>query len=287
MYTIDCKMPRVAKNPYTCPRCGYNTTRKDFMRKHLQALQMPCAPTVSRVVVDDYVKDIVLAERIYAPPPVGARVVPASPQPTTINIGLDETIKLDSIGKARKRGVMIPKIRKDDLSDVDVIYNENYNRIEFHIGVAKGVTYLIDILVSSYLNYYEVYLIHMVEYGTMVDKLTAYSSLVEYYKFTSMFDVKPFVQGKHDSEVLYNDDDVHQSIIPSYRVVDTYKELYDLCKSGTTLSQRRELHKAVLDIVKNSTKTNVIEINKQIMTLLNMDEEFKRVITHDQVGIAE
>jgi hypothetical protein len=257
------------------------------MRKHLQTVATPCAPTVSRVDVGD----IILAERIYAPPPVAAPVAPAAPQPTTVN-NLEETINLDSTGKARKRGAMFPKIRKDDLSDVDVIYNEHYKRIELHFGAAKGVTYLIDILVSTYLNYYEVYLIHMVEYGTMVDKLRAYSSLVEYYKFASMFDVKPFVQGKHDSEVLYNididnDDDVHQSKIPSYIVVDTYTGLYDLCKSGTTLAQRRELHKEVLDIVKNSTNTNVIEINKQIMTLLNIDEKFKRVITHGRVGISD
>ena len=343
-------MPRITKNPYTCPRCGYNTKRKDLMRRHLETLKAPCMPTLSRVVLDDEIKDMIMTERVYTPPAldpiIDARVV-AEPHPTTVNINTFNTmnnmissmdpidkvtkwnahnnvevldfeekldnhfarvvnrLKSDSTGKAPivfKRGDIlemihtITKIREDDLSDFNVFYNKNNNRIAFYLGdewddneCNKGLTYLIDTLVSSYLDYYEMYLIRKIEHGTMVDKSTVHSSLVEYYTFTSTFDVKPFVQGKHDSQVMYNSDDDEAAFtdVESHRIVDTYTALYHRCKSGTTQAQRRELHKAVLDIVKNSTKTNILEINKQIMTLLNLDEEFKRVITHGRIGISD
>ena len=76
-------MPR---HPYTCPRCGYQTTKKDRMHDHMYNLKKVCPAQLS-VVVDltPDVKEFVMNNRVYHVPVQNNPSTVANPVITNIN----------------------------------------------------------------------------------------------------------------------------------------------------------------------------------------------------------
>lgn len=60
-------MPRDKQVPYTCPRCGYYTQKKQHMHQHLHKSKKPCPAEVNIDLTPD-IKDYILKNRIYHPP---------------------------------------------------------------------------------------------------------------------------------------------------------------------------------------------------------------------------
>lgn len=61
-------MPRHKKEPYHCPRCGYTSEQKSFMKKHFYMLKKPCPATKLDVVLTDELKTYILDNRVYHEP---------------------------------------------------------------------------------------------------------------------------------------------------------------------------------------------------------------------------
>lgn len=81
-------MTRTSKPPYCCPRCGYETSRKDLITRHFTTLKQACPALNGDIVIDDAIKDYVLANRIYRRPTVVTR-----PPPSTSIVHVDTTMK--------------------------------------------------------------------------------------------------------------------------------------------------------------------------------------------------
>ena len=64
----------------------------------------------------------------------------------------------------------------------------------------------------------------------------------------------------------------------SHRIVDKYMTLYSKTKEALSETYRKHTTKTVLEVIKTTTKTNIRELNKRLMELLNVDEEFKKTI---------
>jgi len=186
------------------------------------------------------------------------------------------------------------KSTKSSLEDFNVFYDKEQERICFYMGSwenqqkTEGIKYLVDTLVSNYMDVYEVYLIRKLENinGSCTDKARLTSSLEDYYRFTSAFDIPPFVQGKSD-HALYSmegsdSDEPESHDIESHRIVDKYCSIYEQCKAALTISEKKDLHKAVLDIVKNSSKTNLRELNHRIMGIIKIDKDFGNMLLKSQ-----
>ena len=63
--------------PYTCPRCGYETTLKGNAQKHLYGLKKACPGQVdSSIELTDEIKASILANRIYRPPAAAQAAAP-------------------------------------------------------------------------------------------------------------------------------------------------------------------------------------------------------------------
>ena len=60
-------MPK-KKSSYTCPRCGYFTSQKGDMRKHLYNLLKPCPATECDVQLTEDIKEYILTNRVYHHP---------------------------------------------------------------------------------------------------------------------------------------------------------------------------------------------------------------------------
>jgi hypothetical protein len=58
-------MPRKANTPYTCPCCGYYTTKKTHMYRHLYELLKPCRQTENELELTDAIKQHILNNRVY------------------------------------------------------------------------------------------------------------------------------------------------------------------------------------------------------------------------------
>jgi len=332
-------MGRPKLKPYCCPRCTYETPRKDYIRVHFTKLKKPCV-AVNPITLTPDIIEYVYANRVYnlvAPPP---------PPPQTINniinqnnyisnyiANMDVFTKLNQLlqyknvelqdfeslvestyekeaHKFKKdlyRGdvqydqnhflEMIHKVtraEKPNLSDLSVMYNKDEDRIYLSTGSGnwdnlqrdRGVEYIVDTIASYYLEYYEIYLIRKIESSkvTPVQKMALQTCLDEYYKFISTFKVSPFVRNKQDRDIFANDersdeddDDNQENIadVDSHRLVDKYNTLYQTASNATTDAQKKHILKSVVEVIKTSTKTNIRDLNKQIMSIIHMDEEFK------------
>ena len=58
-------MPRRTLPPYTCPRCGYATSQKQYMHRHLYTLKKACPSIQGVMEVTDKMKEFVMANRIW------------------------------------------------------------------------------------------------------------------------------------------------------------------------------------------------------------------------------
>ena len=55
------------RDPYECPRCGYKTKDRAFMRKHLYQLKKPCPSSRNEITMTEDVKTRILENRVYKP----------------------------------------------------------------------------------------------------------------------------------------------------------------------------------------------------------------------------
>lgn len=58
---------RHRRDPYTCPRCGYETPKRDRAFNHLYNLKKPCPASRCNIPLTEAVKQFVLDNRIYHP----------------------------------------------------------------------------------------------------------------------------------------------------------------------------------------------------------------------------
>jgi hypothetical protein len=144
-----------------------------------------------------------------------------------------------------------------------------------------GIRYLVDTLVSYNLENYEVYLIRKLEERATLGELTA--SLEDYYRFIATFRVMPWVHNKSDAQLLDGEcGGVAESDcgalggIGDNEIACKYMRMYERIKDELTLAQRKLTARAVVDVIKTTTKTNIRELNKRIMGFLNVDEGFKQ-----------
>jgi len=179
--------------------------------------------------------------------------------------------------------------REEFIQDMNFIYDWKRQRIrvfgarwEEHL-IQQGLTYLVDTIASYYLETYEVYLIRkLIDLKTSIKSRQKYmESLTQYYLFLASFDVMPYVDGKYDNRVIYNRGDPEYDVAPescdfeAHRIVDQYLHLYNETKSNMTIAQRRKIQSEVSNIIKSNTRNNITELDKDILGIMNIDNEFK------------
>lgn len=184
--------------------------------------------------------------------------------------------------------------KKRSCEDMCIIYNKDDARIYMSEGNGRwedyqkdqGMTYLVETITSYCLDAYEVYLIRKLENESTIhtDRALALSSIEEYYRFIATFNAKPFVHKKADPQIMFNSDDsdyesdVDDRDIASHRIVDKYNGLYKRTKDSLTDAHRKVTIKSVLDVINRTTKNNIRELNNHIMTIIKVDETFKKLM---------
>ena len=176
-----------------------------------------------------------------------------------------------------------------DVPKLNIIYDNVLDKLQiFHCGewvsflMDSGVKDIIEKIQGCYLNAYECFLIRRIYNSTTpcFVKQQYKESLKEYYRFLACFDIDPFIKDKHDAEIL-DDSSIDCS---EYTIQDEWYAKYKTIDEVLMKSDINRTKKEICNIIKNNTKASILELNKKVMEIMQMDEEFKtqiiQTITH-------
>lgn len=166
----------------------------------------------------------------------------------------------------------------ENFKNLNVLYDTSMNKLKLYKGnwetviLDIGVKDLIQLIQDSYLYQYEIYLLKKIYGGieTNYREIAKYKeSLEDYFKFISIFDVKPYCFEKMNCDILDNDDE-------EYSIEEKCRVEYD--RIAIVKSEVNKTKKVVTDLIKNNGKNNIKELNKLVVDTINIDEYFKKCI---------
>jgi hypothetical protein len=180
------------------------------------------------------------------------------------------------------------------VENFNILYDEKLNKLKyFSCGTWKstlidgGITELIEKIQSCYLDSYECYLLRKIEGDNTYERTQAVEHLEQYYRFIACFDITPYVVDKNNNQILFSIDDERYHLPVSnyntsmYTIQDTWFSKYRKIKDAITMQEHNKITKNVKDIIKRNTRNNVVELNKRMMELFQMDESYKIKVIQD------
>lgn len=179
------------------------------------------------------------------------------------------------------------------LEEFNVMYDSQLNKVLLYESgfwkemiVATGLKTIIATIQEHFWDAYECHLIRRIHSSEQnaFQKSKIRDLLKEYYTFLACVDVDPYVKDRYDNQILYTSDDDRYFEEPDphesrgFEIVDEYTKLYKELKENLTMRQRGSVKKDLLDMIKRNSKKNVTELNKAVMSLFKVDEEFKQTL---------
>jgi len=308
--TTTCKLTesKLPIEPYRCPRCGYNTIKKPCMRYHLMVMKRMCPATLSDIVLTEDIKEHILKERVYHMKDEAKTITQVIAHDEVKNyrhVGRlygqlaqsDFMVIVDNLTKAI-RGSQ----RNEFLEELNVIYDSKRKRIKVYSGkweeylVVHGITHLLNTIIDYYLEAYEIYLMRKITKSRNVKEVSSFTQcLHDYYQFIGCFDIDPYCKGKYDNKIMFNKDAPEYDIAPVSGPEDTDTEADEDSESGYTIAtrftamyidiygsitntQRKSKQAEMLEVIKSNSKNNIMELDKDILDLVNIDTAFKERI---------
>jgi hypothetical protein len=168
-------------------------------------------------------------------------------------------------------------------SDLNIIYDDKLKELNlFKSGcwenylVDRGLREVIDIMKDIFLDHYEKFLLLkiFVTEKNLRQKQAYKDFLLEYYKFIGSFEILPYIQDKDDCDILGDDD----GDFGKYTVEEKYMPKYNEIVDNMKRYEINKTKKSVDNILKNNTKKNLKNLNKEIIDLVTSDEEFKATL---------
>jgi len=191
---------------------------------------------------------------------------------------MDESKFLDVIDKSMQLN------DHKDPEYMNVLFIQELNKITMYHDeqwdsylMETGIKQIIRIIRDYYLEAYEKYMLRKIlmdNHSTSAYDLNKYKlQLNEYYKFLAFFDVHPSAYQKENCDMIpdYSHDNNHH--------VEEYSmNIYLETKSKLTKSEINKMKRMVLDIIKKNTTFNIKNLNKSILKLAEINEEFRQTI---------
>lgn len=308
----------MTKEPYTCPRCGYTTSQKAYMRRHLYQNKKTCPGTKSTLVMTDDVKEQVLNNRIYHSHEKPSTII--NNQINNYNQITNFVSRMDPMDKITKyvRYNNIELLSIDDMIEqtfedkvlrlenksfrdfcldqhnllevvdiitscgsinkLNILHDNMSNRLKIYNNgkwdsrvFEHGVMELMQKVQSFYLDYYELYLLKKAYHGCVFDRQCVKERLLNYYKFLVCFELMPCIKDQSDGDVLGSDD-------VSHTLQDTYYPIFCELQERLPLGEANRLRKRIYEVIKTNNKSNMLELNKNMMDLMTVDECFQQIV---------
>jgi hypothetical protein len=177
----------------------------------------------------------------------------------------------------------VTRISRDNMDRFNVFYNKTIKRFRLYQGKdwesfieEIGAKELVNLIKSYFLDSYELYLIrhlHQEELITL-DRFKLLEHLEIYYRFIAAFDLLPYICDQDDREVLGHRLVEDQANTLAERYMKSYFEQ----KNALKRSDKGQLQKKIVNIVKENTSHNVAELNQALIDILKIDQDFREQI---------
>ena len=175
------------------------------------------------------------------------------------------------------------KIKNGEFEQLNIIYDENIKELTLYksdswksFRFERGLKEVLEILKDYFLDYYEKYLlkkIYLTE-PNLLQKQKYREALESHYKFLGCFDLVPYVNNKDNMDILGE----HDGDFGKYDIEEKYMSKYREIVDNTKRYEINRMKKSLTEIFKNNTKRNMKELNKNMIELLNIDNEFKSAL---------
>lgn len=315
---------------YLCPRCNYSTIQKNSITLHFYSRKKAC-PNENNLELTEEIKQTVLRDHKYHPPPVLASViVPQSTiqiinnQQNVMNIigTLDVCDKIsmfleykgksmqdfdrnlwrpeidDELGKI-KSGYYnfhqietsdiltlvdnITLVKIDETEKMNILFDKKLKIIRLFMhkkwdvhSVDKGIIELIRIIKEQYLDSYELYLIKKIyDYDVIIknDEKRYETFFFDYLQFLAKIDLPPYICELGESDMDLVGRRAHDK--NTHYIIDHYGQVFENFKKEIKKTQITELKSELLNIIKRNTIQNLATLDKELMTTIRIDEEFR------------
>lgn len=202
-----------------------------------------------------------------------------------------------------------------DIDTLNVLYDEVLNKLKLYFSgewrnvlLEAGIKQIIEKIQVCYLDHYECILIRRYNDPSFQYQIKTQikEHIEDYYKFLSIFDITPYVYQRTNNEILYSIEDpryhngdynykynntVNYKKFAStsetndmkdrdfkHSIEDEWYPRYIAIKSKLSTSEVNKVKKEVHSIVKRNSRASVLDLNKKMMEIIQMDEEFKKSI---------
>jgi len=162
----------------------------------------------------------------------------------------------------------------------NVFFDKMVNRLKLWRGRSwetyledAGIKQLVSLIKSYYLDSYEIYLIrNLHNIGRVrINRWQVKDHLSIYYQFLVVFGLEPHIVNLDDDEVLgYNPKEGQSNYLAT-----TYSKLYNEQKKSQKESTIKATKRKIVNIVKDNSIQNVRNLDKTIIELLKIDDNFK------------
>jgi len=169
--------------------------------------------------------------------------------------------------------------RITDFDNMNVVYDVIADKLKiYNEGCWKsylmeaGISEIIHCIKDSYLDEYECYLLQ--KYHTTHNTFTksqVAEYITEYFQFLACNDITPFFIGKTNGSIL-------QTSSQSYEIEETWYKKFAKIKDNLKAYEVRKVRSNIANIIKRNSKVNILELNRKIMELINVDEFFKKEV---------
>lgn len=290
----------VNKCMYTCYRCGYKTVQKHNMMKHLYHLKKQCPGTCHDVELTEEIKKAIISNRVYCPP---VQVTPPTINQTINNYNQMNNFisKMDPLERLKKYmhhqniemvnledhveslySYQINKLESNSFREffldhhaildivnkvtegnnvetMNVIHDSHSDKLRIYNAGAwccelfdKGIIDVLNTIKQTYLDIYETYLDNKYDASNAFERQCICERIEDYYRFLVCFNLRPECDAFHDH----------------------YKDVEENIK----MSEVNKTRKQVYDIIKKNSRTSLIELNRKMMDIIQVDEVFKTTI---------
>ena len=169
---------------------------------------------------------------------------------------------------------------KKNIEDFNILYDSKINKFKLYEDgvwanfiIEYGMQKIIITIQDALLDTYEFYLIRNITSSKFCQKRQELIELLEeYYKFIGCFDVNPAIKNKSDGYILEDRDDDNTNLS------EKYWKMYTDIRDKITKSEVNAMNKKIINIIKFNTVENITQLNKQIVELFQMDDNFKNAI---------
>jgi hypothetical protein len=167
----------------------------------------------------------------------------------------------------------VSSIQDVNFQDMNLFYDKSENTINIFdeekwtaSAVAHGMKNLIEKLQNCYFDKYECHLLNKIDTAIHADVKEHYRDLVkEYYRFLSVFDVKPFCQGQTDYYIITEESNQY-----AQRVAKEFTALYYSTKEKLKPAETKSMRKSTIEIIQRRS-SKWLQLIKNILCQMASD----------------